>query len=164
MQLVKGNRRIQDHWVRLDGKAQIPDVGDIIVPITRWPADRSMLLARKGGVGVVIEGGDSLEAIREDLEQITLVVLDFPSFADGRNYSNARLLRERHRYTGELRAVGEVLRDQLFYLARCGIDAYEVRDDCDIDDFLLGLNDFSQVYQATGDDRTPIYRLRARAS
>ena len=96
------------------------------------------------------------------LDQFELVALEFPKFTDGRSYSHARRLRDRFGYRGEIRAVGEVLRDQLFFMQRCGIDSYQVREDKDAEDALKGLSDFSVKYQTAADGAPPVYKLRQR--
>ncbi len=161
MQLVSRNQTVEDSWQTVAGDAPLPTNGDIIVPVSRWLADRRRLLTHNGRVGVTISGDDDLAAIVGDLEHLALIALNFQSFTDGRNYSNARLLRDRYAYKGELRATGEVRRDQLFYLTRCGIDSFLLAHDCDVDQFLLGFGDFSCVYQTASDNRIPVYRLRA---
>lgn len=92
-----------------------------------------------------------------------LIALDFPAFKDGRCYSHARLLRERYDYQGELRAVGDVLRDQLFFMKRCGIDSFQLRSDKDMEDALNAFNDFSVKYQTAADGAPPIYDVRSKA-
>ncbi len=161
MQLVNTKRVIPDQWVLLDDAAHLPAHGDVIVPYRRWIDDRESMLARESRLGVKIEGSDEIEALLPDLVSLSLIVLEFAHFTDGRNYSNARLLRERYAFTGEIRAAGEVLRDQLYQLRRCGIDTFVLADDCDVEAFLRGLQDFSTVYQPAGDARPPAYRLRA---
>ena len=111
----------------------------------------------------IVIGGDPLEEAVADLAHFQLIALDFPVFRDGRNYSHARLLRERYGYRGELRAVGDVLHDQLFYLRRCGIDSFQVRADKDIEEALRGLSDFSITYQTAADGAIPVYKNRLKA-
>ena len=93
-------------------------------------------------------------------DSFSIIALDFPIFKDGRSYSHARLLRERYNYKGELRAVGDVLQDQLFFMERCGIDSFQIRDDKDIEQALNGLKGFSVRYQAAADDTIPISERR----
>jgi uncharacterized protein (DUF934 family) len=89
-----------------------------------------------------------------------MIALDFPVFKDGRCYSHARLLKDRYDYKGDLRAIGDVLRDQLFFMHRCGIDSFQIREDKDAEDALNAFNDFTVRYQAAADDAVPIYKLR----
>lgn len=159
MQIIKNRSIVEDSWKLLEMDDALVD-GDIIVPLARWKAERETLQAHNGQVGVRINGGDSLESISKDLSQIPLIALGFERFADGRSYSYARLLRERYNYQGELRAIGDVLRDQLNYMKRCGIDSFVLREDQDIQDALRAFNEFSAHYQTAADQAQPIYRQR----
>jgi len=152
---------VADHWLHLADDAAIPETGDTIVSLTRWQAERDALLNHNGKLAVVVESDTVLADIADDLTHFAMIALHFPEFKDGRCYSHARLLRERHQYTGELRAIGDVLRDQLFYLVRCGINALEIRADRDIDDALNAFNDFTVKYQPACDEPEPLYRRRA---
>ncbi|BCL75996.1 hypothetical protein JHS3_17320 [Jeongeupia sp. HS-3] len=131
-----------------------------ILPLPLWRAWRE-----QAGSGVVIAGvwiaaDDEFDDVAEALVTLPLLAVDFPTFRDGRGYSVAYLLRSRHGYTGELRAVGDVLRDQLFYMHRCGFDSFEVRADKDIHDALLGLTTYTVRYQGAVDDPVPLFRKR----
>jgi len=107
-----------------------------------------------------LEPGDDPARAADRLRSAARVEVNFPSFTDGRGYSIARLLRERHGYLGELRAVGDVQRDQLFYLARCGFDAFLLRDGLDAQEALSALHDFSEAYQASVERPEPLFRRR----
>ena len=107
-----------------------------------------------------LEPGDDPARVADRLGSAARVEVNFPSFTDGRGYSIARLLRERHGYQGELRAVGDVQRDQLFYLARCGFDAFLLRDGPDAEESLRALQDFSEAYQASVERPEPLFRRR----
>jgi uncharacterized protein (DUF934 family) len=126
MALIKHGRLIVDDWLTIADDAMLPPAGPVIVSLSRWKADREALLARNTGRGVLLAGGDAAEELAGDLSRIDLIAVAFGKFTDGRGYSTARLLRERYRYAGELRAVGNVLRDQLGFMARCGFDAVEL--------------------------------------
>lgn len=143
-------------------------VGPLLVPLSVWRVRKAELIRREyehgWPLGVWLAANEGPEDIAEDLDDFSVVAVNFPSFADGRGYSTARLLRSRYGYRGELRAVGDVLRDQLFYLKRCGFDAFAVRADKDIDEALAGLGDFSESYQAAIDQPLPLYRRGARAA
>ncbi|HEX7025873.1 MAG TPA: DUF934 domain-containing protein, partial [Gammaproteobacteria bacterium] len=104
-----------------------------------------------GQLGVTIGGGVSVDEIIDDLSHFDLVAVRFPEFRDGRGYSYARLLRERYGFKGEIRAVGNVLRDQLFYMERCGINAFEVQEDRDINDALKAFYELTVRYQPAVD-------------
>jgi uncharacterized protein (DUF934 family) len=161
MRVIKGERVIEDPWQRVDDDAPLP-AGDVIVSLQRWHDERRSLRVRADRLGIRITGDDDLDDVVADLTDFDLIALEFAKFTDGRNYSNARLLKERYGYGGELRAVGEVLRDQLSYMARCGIDSFAVGEGKDPEDAIKGLTDFSAVYQPAGDAETPVYRLRGR--
>ncbi len=162
MQIIKDGQIVEDQWVHVAGDAgeeALPE-GDIIVPLETWVARRDELLQRNTRLGVRLEPGQEPKLIAEDLDKFTLVALSFPVFKDGRAFSYARLLRDRYGYEGEIRAVGEVARDQMFYMRRCGFNAYEVRPDRDINDALNAFSDFSVAYQGAADDPRPLYRRR----
>lgn len=151
---------VADTWVVLGADDGIPADGDVIVPLARWLAERDSLLARPGRTGVQLEPADEPEVLVEDLPRLPLVAVNFPAFTDGRGYSTARLLRQRFGFRGELRAVGDVLRDQVFSLARCGFDVLALRADQDVEAAIAALADFSEAYQAAA-DRGPLFERRA---
>ena len=162
-QIIKGNEVVQDTWEILPKDAtleQLTNTGDIIVPLAMWLEHAHALKAREGRLGVWLDADEEAEAIADDLEHFEVIALNFPVFSDGRNYSNARLLRDRHKYQGELRSIGDVLRDQLFFMRRCGFNAYALREDHDPHAALASLNDFSEVYQAATDQPLPLFRRR----
>lgn len=162
LRIIKDNRIIKDHWQRLatvEPDQAIP-ADDIIMPFPYWKEHRQSLLDHPGKIAVCLNGDDRIEDIANHLDQFELIALEFPVFRDGRCYSHARLLRDRYRYQGEIRAVGEVLRDQLFYMKRCGIDAFQLRDDKDFEDALKSFRDFSVTYQTAADGAPPIYKRR----
>ncbi len=158
--IIKRGEIVTDGWCHVAEDAVVIPEGDIIVPLATWRALRGALLARNTRLGVRLEAGDEASAIADDLEHFAVIAVAFPKFSDGRAFSTARLLRERYGYTGELRAVGDVLRDQLFFMKRCGIDAYELRGDKDIDDALAAFSEISVAYQPAADGPQPIYRRR----
>ena len=162
MRVIKDRKIVEDDWQRITELAEdapLPD-GKVIIPFTYWLSNRDKLKAGKGPYAVWINGDDETETVAEDLEYFELIALEFPAFTDGRSYTHARLLRERYGYDGELRAVGDVLRDQLFFMHRCGIDSFEVRADKKIEDALQAFNEFTVTYQSAADQVEPIYRLR----
>jgi uncharacterized protein (DUF934 family) len=131
------------------------------VPLDVWLAQRDTLKHR-ADLGVWLASSDRPEALQEDVGKLPVIAIDFPKFADGRGYSIAYILRERLDYKGELRAIGEVLRDQLFYMQRVGFDAFAPRADKDLNEVLKGLNDFSESYQASSDQKLPLFRRAER--
>lgn len=162
--LIKNGEVINDSWHLLDKDATLdglPNSDSIIVPLALWLEHSHALKARDGGLGVWLDSDEEVESIAGDLDQFQVIALNFPVFSDGRNYSNARLLRDRYQYKGEVRAIGDVLRDQLFFMQRCGFDAYALRADRNAEEALESLKDFSNCYQAATDQPLPLFRRRA---
>lgn len=131
--------------------------GKVIVPLKVWLSQRDMLQQRQD-IGVWFASDERPEDLKADIQRFQVIAIDFPRFADGRGYSIAFNLRMRLGYTGELRAIGDVLRDQLFYMQRVGFDSFEPRPDRDINEALKGFADFSEVYQTSYDQREPLFR------
>jgi uncharacterized protein (DUF934 family) len=153
MPLVKQGRITNDLFVRVADGAELPGDGAILVPAARFLEDPQALLKRAGKVGVIWPNNRDLDDLVPYLDRIAAVALVFPTFRDGRAYSQARLLRERHGYDGELRATGQVLRDQFVFMSRAGFDAFEVKKDADADAFTATMKRYSVFYQPTGDGR-----------
>jgi uncharacterized protein (DUF934 family) len=143
---------------------QLPPTGKLIVPLVLWQAHRDLLAVRVEAVGVWLEGHDDPLLIAGDVAKLPLIAIHFAAFKDGRGYSLAYLLRNRYGFKGELRALGDVLRDQLFYLRRVGFNAFAIRADRDADDALKGLTDFSETYQGSIDQPQPLFRRRGASS
>jgi uncharacterized protein (DUF934 family) len=125
----------------------LPRGADLIVPLALWRLRRDDLVDHAGRLGVWLDAGDDLTAVAPDLDRLAVVAVNFPKFSDGRGFSTARLLRERYGYRGELRAIGDVGRDQLLYLERCGFDAFALRDGEDAHRALAAFDEVSVVYQ-----------------
>lgn len=161
--LIDRHGRRADDWLALEGDvAGTPADAALLVPLAAWQAQSAALLARGGRLGVLLAPEDEPAAIAGALPRLQLVAVAFPKFTDGRGYSIARALRERHGWRGELRAVGEVLRDQLFYLARCGFDSFALADGEDADAALAHFAPFSEAYQGAV-DRGPLFLRRSAA-
>ena len=161
--IIKHDQLVDETWHLLPQEQTLDDLSnsdDLIVPLHLWLDHGHALKVRDGGLGVWLEAHEQIEEIADDLQYFQVIALNFPSFTDGRHYSSARLLRERYGYQGEIRAIGDVLRDQLFYMRRCGFDAFAVRADRDPIDALQGLQDFSVTYQAAADEALPLFRRR----
>lgn len=159
--IIKGDQVIDETWHLLPKEVTLDDISnsdDILVPLPLWEEHSHALLARDGGLGVWLEADEEVERIADELQHFQVVALNFPVFSDGRHYSSARLLRERYKFEGEVRAIGDVLRDQLFYMKRCGFDAFALRADRDPYEALESLKDFSVTYQAATDDPLPLFR------
>ena len=162
-QFIKGDALVKETWHLLPAETSLEGLSnsdDLIVPLDLWLEHSHALKARDGGLGVWLNSDEEVEAIADDLEHFQVVALNFPVFSDGRSYSNARLLRDRYGYKGEVRAIGDVLRDQLFLMKRCGFDAYVIREDRNAEEALQSLKDFSEVYQAATDQPQPLFRRR----
>ncbi len=164
-QLIKDRALAADRFALVREATSLAEVRAVpaIVPLALWRAERAALLAR-GDVGVWLAPTDDPGTVAEDLAALAVVAVDFPKFTDGRAYSIARLLRDRYGYTGELRAIGDVLRDQLFALAECGFDAFALRADRDAAAALASLDDFAGVYASTSRTPQPWFRRRAAAA
>ncbi|MFP6740757.1 MAG: DUF934 domain-containing protein [Alphaproteobacteria bacterium] len=129
--LIKDGAVIADPWMFIADDEPIPVSSPIIVSLTRWLAERDALRGRNGLTGVQLRTDDLAEVIAADLDCLDLVAIEFPSIGDGRGYTTGRLLRERYGFTGELRAVGPLIRDVFRFLQRCGFDAVEARDEAE---------------------------------
>ena len=162
MPLLKDGVLVDDAWVTVDDGTELPMDGPAIVSLERWQAHRDTLLGRNAALGIRLKSGQSPALIADDLDRFAVVALEFPVFRDGRAYSHARLLRERYGYRGEVRAVGEVLRDQFLFMLRCGFDAFEVRDEKAVEQWREAVSEISVVYQPAADGHTPAWALRHR--
>jgi uncharacterized protein (DUF934 family) len=160
MPLIKGGALVDDAWVGVGDDEPLPAEGPVVVSLRRWQAERDVLRRRNAPVGVRLGSAEPAKEIAADLDRLELVAIEFPTFRDGRGFSTARLLRERYGFKGELRATGNVFRDQFLFMHRCGFDAYEVADAREADAFAAALASFSVVYQRTGDGRVPATALR----
>jgi uncharacterized protein (DUF934 family) len=162
--IIKNGQLIDESWhllpkdATLDG---IPNCDDLIVPLGLWVEHSTALKARDGGLGVWLDAGEEIEEIADQLDHFQVIALNFPAFTDGRHTSTAYLLRNRYGYKGEVRAIGDVLRDQLFSYLRVGFDAFALREDKDPLDALKAFEEFSEVYQASTDQPLPLFRRRA---
>ena len=160
--LIKDGAIVEDRWTLVREAAAGADVPrtPAIVPLALWVAVGETLKSR-ADIGVWLGPADDPDALAADCAALPLIAVDFPQFTDGRGYSIGRLLREKYRFAGELRAIGDILRDQLYCLSQCGFNAFAVRADRDLEDALKGLTDFSDNYQATWARPVPLFRRRA---
>jgi uncharacterized protein (DUF934 family) len=160
MPLVKNARITTDLFVHVADGAELPGDGDVLVSAQRFLEDPDALLKGAGKVGVIWPNNRAVDDLVPHLDRLAAVALVFPSFRDGRAYSQARLLRERHGYDGELRATGQVLRDQFVFMLRAGFDAFEVKKDADANAFTETVKRYSVFYQPTGDGRVAAFNRR----
>lgn len=164
--LIKNREIVQDTWHLLKELAptdtlELADDQDVIVPLAYWLENHSALKSRSGKSAPWIDSHELPTQIREFLPSLELVAINFPAFADGRGYSSARELRVNFGFKGEIRAIGAVLRDQLFYLSRCGVNAFVMREDQNLEASLAAFDTFTDAYQVSADRPDPLFRRRA---
>lgn len=155
----------QNEWVVVQrpesGESlDMPEQQPALIPADLWLENRDQFVG-KSDIGVWLDSHEEPGILADHVHELTLVAVNFPKFSDGRGYSTARLLRERFGYKNELRAIGDVLLDQLQFMKRCGFDTYDLRADKDIRKAARSLNFFSQGYQAATDTDLPLFRRRA---
>lgn len=163
MPLLKEGRLVEDAWRHLDDAESLPEGAPATLSLRRWAAEREALSRRAGRIGLRLPNDVSPLELAADVGRFGLIALAFPRFTDGRAYSQARLLRGRLGYGGELRATGNVLRDQLLFMRRCGIDAFEVGERALAENWPAALGEFDLFYQPAEDGRPWIARRRAGA-
>ena len=164
--LIKDGQLVTNNWQLLPVDASLDqllamDGSDVIVPLPLWSSATDSIKLRQGKTGVWLDSDEVPASLGQDVNNIPLIALNFPEFKDGRPFSSARELRQRLGYTGEIRAIGDVLRDQLFFMRRCGFDAYVLREDQDVDSALKAFADFHEAYQAAVDQPIPLFRRRS---
>ncbi len=163
MPIIKHSQVIDDPWTTIGAQDVLPPAGTpVIVPLARWQADRAALIARHSPLGLRLAGDQSPQAVADDLTYFQVLALEFTAFTDGRAYSYARTLRERYGYSGEIRAVGNILRDQLIFMRRCGFDAFDIdasRPQA-LALFQAALSEIDVWYQAGADTETPVHARR----
>jgi uncharacterized protein (DUF934 family) len=165
MALIKRRKLAPDSWQLLEPGADgtlrtVPAEGDVIVPLSAWEKQRAELIVRAGRLGVWLAGNEDPARIAGDLQCFALIAVKFPALPDGRGYSIGRLLRQRYGWDGELRAIGAIQRDQLYFLTRCGFDAFVLREGENMESALAAFDDFSEAYQAAVDRPVPLFRRR----
>ena len=165
--IIKNKAIVADDWMVLRlGEHDLAESvtvapGKVIVPLQVWLKQRDTLQQR-AEIGVWLASDERPETLQADIQKFTVIAVDFPRFSDGRGYSIAFNLRARLGYAGELRAIGDVLRDQLFYMQRVGFDAFAPRPDRSIEDALKGFSDFCEVYQISYQPKLPLFRRMQR--
>lgn len=169
--LVRASGIASDSWQSLESREAIDRLradgqraAGALVPLPLWLASRDALSQIGTPLGVRLEPHDDPRELVPDLARIELIAVNFPRFSDGRGYSIARILRGRHGFRGELRAVGDVLIDQLYYLQRVGFDAFALRDDQDPAAAAAALQAFSVAYQGASDEPRPLFRRRLESA
>ncbi|KEI71784.1 DUF934 domain-containing protein [Endozoicomonas elysicola] len=160
--LLKGQQISNDHFQILDqneSEASLPE-GNLLLHVSAIDAAIQANTDHNGQIGIWFDSADEPEMVADALNQFEVIAVNFPKFMDGRGYSIARLLRERFNYRGDVRAIGDVLVDQLYYLQRCGFSSFRLREDQNPDYAVEALTTFSTDYQTAADNLTPVYRLR----
>jgi uncharacterized protein (DUF934 family) len=160
MALIKDGAIAEDPWRTLSDDQPLIGNGPVIISYDRWHAHRDALTRHNGPLGIRMKSDQPPALIAGDVQRFELIALEFPTLGDGRAYSYARLLRERHRFKGELRAVGDVTKDQLYFMQRCGFNSFELPADRDAENALGALKSFSVVYAPAADDAKPAARRR----
>ena len=163
--LIKHGTLVPDAWVLVRSPDELENLEkrsgeDLILPLALWLTEQQSIASRQGQTAVWLNSNEIPESIAGYLDRLPLVALNFPEFKDGRPYSSARELRQRWRYQGEIRAVGDVLRDQLFFMKRCGFDAFLLREDQNLDAALSAFHDFQDAYQPSTIQPLPLFRRR----
>ena len=154
-----GAAAIEDRFTRVDDEASLPS-GNVIVSLSRFESERESLLARDGELGVWLASSESPKVLAEELDHLALVACDFPAFSDGRAFSYARLLRERYGYKGEIRAIGEVLLEQIPFMVRSGFNSFEIEDPKALEEFKAVCEEVRVVYQPTADGQVTALQRR----
>ena len=159
MPLIKNGELVEDTWTFVEGDTEVPSLGCISLPLAKLIEDADVLLARNQQIGVRLSPDDDPHELTPYLDRIALIEVDFPKYTDGRGYSQAQLLRRRLGYTGELRAVGHVLRDQILYMNRSGFDAYQTTR-ADLPNVVKALEEYSAFYQPAADGQETVFSRR----
>ena len=161
--IIKDRQIIDSHWNYVlpeslsQENLQLPD-GDIVISVSDWQTFRDQCLTHPGKLGLILRSNEEPLCIQNDLKHFEMIAIDFPVFGDGRGYSSAREVRTKYEYKGEIRATGDVLRDQLHLMERCGFNAFEVRKDRDLEEAMSGFSDFTFNYQADLSNPLPGFR------
>jgi uncharacterized protein (DUF934 family) len=164
MVLVKDRKPIDDAWRHLEDADPLPAHGPVTISWARWTVERDLILRAPAELGVRIPNTLPTAEIGAEAAKFGLIAVNFPNFGDGRAFSQARVLRDRYDFKGEIRATGGVLRDQLLFMQRCGVDAFEMPERALEEDWLLAFDEFDLFYQPAEDNRPWIARQRqARA-
>ena len=158
--LINQNSTLENNWqIVVDQASELPQ-GNILVEANYWLENQSEL-SKRPNVGIYLNGDADLESLKDVLDSFEVIAVNFPAFADGRGYSLARLLKERYHYKGEVRAIGDVLIDQLYFMKRCGFDTYLLKDGLEAEKALQYFSTFSDPYQLAYDVQTPLFRRKA---
>lgn len=163
--LIKNAAIVANTWAIIAKEQSLEETlantaNDLIVPAQLWLDNKDALSQSSKQIAIWLDCDETAALIADDLESFSLIALNFPAFTDGRSYSTAAQLRKYYNYTGELRAIGDILRDQLTFLKRCGFDSFDVCDEVKDEDALGAFEDFSDNYQTTVEKSEPLFRRR----
>lgn len=164
MPLIKDGQPVDDRYVRIADDSPVPEEGPVLLPAARFLADAERIAGRPGATGVIWPNDRDIAELAPYLGRLSVIELVFPTFKDGRAYSQARTLRERYRFRGELRATGDVLRDQFLFLHRAGFNAFELKKAADVPAFCEALQRYVAFYQPAADGAVSVLRQRVKAS
>lgn len=160
MALIKNGTQVSDQWITADDDTPVQADIPTIVSYKRFLEERETLVRSRAELGVKVAPGEDVTALERDLPRLQVIALDFPKFTDGRSYSAARILRQRLGFEGEIRATGEVLRDQYLFMQRAGFDSFEVRDGVEARQWLDAVREFSHYYQPAPNGTSAVWALR----
>ena len=163
--LIKNGEVINDDWRILDKSSGLDALNtstkkSVIVPLNFWKLYRSEARAYSGHIAIWLDSDELISDIKHQIGEFSVIALNFPVFSDGRSYTNARELRQSLNFEGEIRAIGDVLRDQIFYMSRCGFNSFQLRSDQDPHACIDALQDFQESYQSTSENQNPLFRRR----
>lgn len=162
MPLITAEGFAEDPFVKVGEDGALPDNGGAIVSLARFQKEREQLIARNLALGVQLKSHENPEILADDIGRFSVIALEFPKFRDGRPFSWARMLRTRLKFTGQIRAVGDYLYDQINYQRRVGFDAWEVPEGFTMEKFRRALHEMTYVYQPSVDGKITVRELRAR--
>jgi uncharacterized protein (DUF934 family) len=157
-QYLKDGLVVDNSWQLVAADADTLTAGDILISVTYWQANQQQLADHSGNVGVWVDGHEEVEEFAGSIATVPVIAINFPKFVDGRGFSMARLLRERYGYIGEIRAIGQFIRDQLFMMQRCGFNAFQFDSEIDLAAASKSLSDFSDSYQVAADQPEPLFK------
>lgn len=157
-QILKDGLVVDNSWQLVAADVDSLPSGDILVPVSHWQANQQQLADHSGNVGVWVDGHGEVEEFANAIATVPVIAINFPKFVDGRGFSLARLLRERYGYIGEIRAIGQFIRDQLFMMQRCGFNAFQFDSEIDLAAASQSLKDFTDSYQVAADQPEPLFK------
>ena len=159
-QLLKDGNIVANNWQLVHADRETVPEGNVLLSLSHWQESGPILSNHAGEVGLWLDSREDIEALTDEMMDIPVIAINFPKFVDGRGFSAARLLRERRGYRGELRAIGEIIRDQLFLMQRCGFNAFEFASEIDLAEARKSLRDFTEAYQVAVDQPEPLFKRR----